>query len=274
MQLNRVWAISRKEFLQILRDWRSLLMTILTPLILLVLFGYALSFDVEHVPLVVLDHDETPESRDLIAHFVGSPYFDLKKSLNKESEIDPIIEKRLASVALVIPTDYAENIQRLKPSKVQIILDGADANTATISLGYAEALVRQAANSIRKSSPALDIRNRIWFNPNARSQYNIIPGLIAIIIMINAALMTALTISREWERGTMEQLIASPIKTSELLTGKLIPYFVIGILDLIIVVVLGEFLFSSPHVWKFCFAIYYWYNFSTWRLKSRTVNQY
>ena len=257
MKWYRIWAIARKETIQVLRDWRSLAMAIATPFTLLILFGFALSLDVDHVPLIVWDQSLTPESRDLISRFTSSHYFDLgPRSANNYREIERAIDNREAILALVIPVDFADKLRTNQTSHIQLIADGSDPNTATLALGYAEGISHSFSDNLLSQQlqrrgqappkPAVQLDTRVWFNPDLESKNTIVPGLIAVIMMVISALLTSLTIAREWERGTMEQLISTPIKVPELIIGKLIPYFVIGMFDVLMVVVLGQIIFQVP----------------------------
>lgn len=256
MKLRRTWAVARKEFIHILRDARSLGMAIAIPMLLLVLFGYALTLDVDNVPMVAWDQSNTPESRAFISRFHGSPYFSLRDYVVNYPQIDRVINAGDALAALVIPTDFAERLKAGYDAPVQLLVDGSDSNTATIVLGYArtvaqgysaQILIDRMERLTGRSVPVpIDFRPRVWFNPDLESKNYIIPGLIAVIMMVIAALLTSLTIAREWERGSMEQLISTPIKGPELIFGKLLPYFIIGMLDVLLAVLMGEFLFNIP----------------------------
>ncbi|MGD0518007.1 MAG: ABC transporter permease [Thermoguttaceae bacterium] len=256
MRLIRIWAITRKEFLHVLRDVRSLGMAIAIPMMMLMLFGYALTLDVDKVPLVVWDQSRTQQSRNLIAQFTGSKYFLLRSYFDNYDDIVRAIDSGRALAAMVVPRDYAQRISAGRDAEVQFIVDGSDSNTATIALGYAEALTQTYSQNLvikaiqRSGAPALqqplDVRPRVWFNEDMQSRNFIIPGLIGVLMMVIAALMTSLTVSREWERGTMEQLISTPVKGPELVIGKLIPYFTIGLFDVLLGVLMSKFLFHVP----------------------------
>lgn len=256
MNLRRLWAIARKEFLHILRDSRSMAMAIAIPMLMLFLYGYALTLDVDRVPTVVWDQSETALSRNLIARFDGSPYFTIIEYVRGYDQIERAVDTRRALVGLVIGREFAQQLEAGRDAPVQMIVDGSDSNTATIAIGYAEVITEvfsqeQVAQQISRAGieaprVPVEVRARVWFNAELESKNFIIPGLIAVIMMVIAALLTSLTVAREWERGTMEQLISTPVKESELILGKIIPYFAIGMLDVLLAVLMGEFLFQVP----------------------------
>jgi len=252
----RIWAMARKEFIHIFRDPRSLGMGIAIPMIMLILFGYALTLDVDKVPMVIWDQNRSQASREFVSHFLGSRYFSLQGTVDNYRELERAIDSRRALLSLVIPPDFAGRISSGRKATVQLIADGSDSNTATIAIGYAEGIAaafsqdiflrefrRQGGGSF---SRPVDLRPRVWFNADLESRNYIIPGLIAVIMMVIAALLTSLTVAREWEQGTMEQLISTPVKAPELIIGKLIPYFSIGMFDVLLAVLMGEFLFQVP----------------------------
>ncbi len=256
MKLMRTWAMARKEFIHIFRDPRSLGMGIAIPMIMLILFGYALTLDVDKVPLVIWDQNRSQVSREFISRFVGSRYFSLQGFVDKYGEVEEAIDSRRALVSLIIPPDFSCRLVSGRSSPVQLIVDGSDSNTATIAMGYAEGIALaysqdMALKEIRRRGGEkvinpIDFQPRVWFNADLESKNYIIPGLIAVIMMVIAALLTSLTVAREWEQGTMEQLISTPVKPQELILGKLFPYFVIGLFDVLLAVLMGEFLFHVP----------------------------
>jgi ABC-2 type transport system permease protein len=256
MKPGRVWAVTHKEFLHIIRDPLSLGLAIALPMLLLILFGYALTLDVDQVPMIVWDQSRTPISREFISRFSGSRYFSIRETAAGYRRIEQAVDRNQVLVALIIPTDFAEKVNAGRPAAVQMILDGTDSNTATLALGYAEAVCQTfseniALTRVNRTAPGIlyvpvDPRLRIWYNADLQSRNFIFPGLIAVIMMIIAALLTSLTVAREWECGTMEQLIATPVKGTELILGKLIPYFAIGMLDITLAVLMGQFLFAVP----------------------------
>ncbi|MFA5794461.1 MAG: ABC transporter permease [Candidatus Brocadiia bacterium] len=255
MNLTRIKAIARKEFIQVWRDPRSLGLAIALPMVMLVLFGYALTLDVDNVPMVVWDQDQSPASQEYILNFSQSPYFKIIGYSDNYNDLYRHIDRNRAIMALVIPPDFAGQLASDRAAPVQLLVDGSDSNTATIALGYASAVTalhnrklvtdRLAGLGVKSILP-VDMRSRVWFNQDLKSRNFIIPGLIAVIMMVIAALLTSLTVAREWERGTMEQLISTPIKPRELVIGKIIPYFAIGLVDVLIAVLMGEFIFDVP----------------------------
>jgi ABC-2 type transport system permease protein len=256
MNARRVTAVARKEFLHILRDPRSLAMAIAIPMLMLLLFGFALTLDVDHVPLVVWDQSHTPESREIVSRFSGSPYFSLLGYVDNERDMNRAIDSGQALMGLIIPYDFARRLSFDTQAPLEVAISGVDSNTATIALGYADAIVeiysqdlmihRFSRQGPTKVQIPLDVRGRVWFNADMESKNYIVPGLIAVIMMVIAAMLTSLTFAREWERGTMEQLISTPVRGSELVLGKLIPYFAIGLLDMVLAVLLGQFMFEIP----------------------------
>ncbi len=256
MKPFRVWAIARKEFIHIMRDPRSLGMAIAIPMLLLVLFGFALTLDVDNVPVVVWDQSGTHASREFVSQFAGSHYFNIRAHVRSYREVERAIDSGQALAALIVPSDFADQILAGRDVPVQMIVDGSDANTATIAMGYARVVafiysqqvaLREVQRVGGKALAApIEVRPRVWYNPDMESRNYIIPGLIAVIMMVIAALLTSLTVAREWERGTMEQLISTPVRGPELILGKLLPYFAIGMLDVLLAVLMGELIFHVP----------------------------
>lgn len=256
MNLRRVKAVARKEFIHVWRDPLSLTMALATPGFLLILFGFALTLDVDNVPLAVWDQSNTPRSRELVSRFDGSRYFSLEKRFGNYRDLVRAIDSGEVMLGLVIPRDFAALVEADRDAPVQLIVDGGDSNRATIAIGYADAIADRFSvdlsverNHLRGGKPLgvpLDARPRVWFNEDMESRNYIIPGLIAVIMMVIATMLTSLTIAREWERGTMEQLISTPVRPGELILGKLAPYFVIGACDVLFAVLMAEFVFHVP----------------------------
>ncbi len=256
MSFRRTRAIARKEFLHIVRDVRSLILALALPFVMLMLFGYALSLDVDQIPTMVYDRDQTPQSRELIRQFSGTPYFNITGYAQRPQDIDREIDRSRVLLSLVIPQDYGKDLLAGRQTNVQLLFDGSDSNTASIALGYADALVQSYAFSLRTAAVAkrgggemktpVEPRVRVWYNSDLKSRNYIVPGLIAVILMIIASLLTSLTIAREWETGTMEQLLSTPVRPSELVLGKLSAFFALGLIDLIVCLVVGVWVFGVP----------------------------
>lgn len=256
MNLRRLWAIARKEALHIRRDPRSLGLAVGVPLLMLLAFGYALTLDVDRVPFVVWDQSGTAQSREFVARFTGTPYFAFQGSVDAYPQLEHAIDSRAAMLALVIPSGFARDLDAGRTAPVQAIVDGSDSNTAGIVLGYTQAIAlafnqQLALDQVRRRTglvpgTGLDLRTRVWFNPDLASRNFIVPGILAVIMGLISALLTSLTIAREWETGTMEQLISTPVRPPELILGKLIPYLGIGLVDLVIAVSMAVFLFEVP----------------------------
>lgn len=250
MSPTRLLAVARKEFIQLRRDPRSLLLAFALPVFLLIIFGYAISWDVRNIRTAVLDQDRSAASRELLRTLEASGYFSLVGFLERSGDISPLLERGGAQLILVIPPGFEADLDAGRTTPLQAIVDGSDANTATIALGYTEGVVRSWSTRVqlrgRTLVPPVVAETRIWFNEELESRNMIVPGLVAVIMMIIAAMLTSLTISREWERGTMEQLAATPVSRLEVVLGKLLPYLGIGMLDVVVSSVLGVLLFGVP----------------------------
>jgi ABC-2 type transport system permease protein len=247
---TRLFAISRKETIQLRRDPRSLALAFALPIFLLILFGYAISWDVRNIRTAVLDQDRSAQSRELVDAFRASGYFSLAGFLARSGDVEPLMERGGAQLVLVIPPDFSRDLGAGRTATLQAIVDGSDANTATIALGYTEAVVRTWSGRVelrgRPVTPPVAAESRVWFNEELASRNMIVPGLVAVIMMIITAMLTSLTIAREWERGTMEQLAATPVSRLEVVLGKLLPYLGIGLIDVVASSGLGVLLFGVP----------------------------
>jgi len=246
----RLLAIARKEWIQLRRDPRSLILAFALPVVLLVLFGYAITWDVRNIEMVVVDHDRTAQSRALAEAFTASGYFRLAGRLERTADVARVFERGEARIAVVLPPGFEAGLAGTRPTPLQVLVDGSDANTATIALGYVRAVVQQWAGreGLVGSAARLPVttRSRVWYNEELASRNMIVPGLIAVIMSIIAAMLTSLTIAREWERGTMEQLAATPVTRAEVVLGKLLPYLGVGMVDVAVTTGLGLLLFGVP----------------------------
>lgn len=252
----RLLAIARKEFIQLYRDPRSLATIFAMPVLLLLLFGYAVTLDIKQVLVAVYDQEQSEKSRDFIHRFAQSRYFRVAADVRGYDALTRLIDLREAQIGLVIPNDFSRSLDSGRPAAVQVLLDGSDANTANIVLGYTRAVVQGYSQEvlldylgrqgITDRRIPVELRPRVWFNEELESKNYIVPGLIALIMAVIGALLTSLTIAREWERGTMEQLIATPVHKLELIIGKLAPYYLLAILDVAIAMAVGVWLFQVP----------------------------
>lgn len=248
--LIRVLALAHKELLHMLRDQQVIYMALGMPLVLVLLFGYAVTFDVEDVPLAVVDEDQTPSSRDLIRAMETADAFAVYAVLTDPVQAEPLFRRSEVKAALIIPAGYARTLQRNEEASFQILIDGADGTTARTVLGFANAIgqaqmVGLVESTVKERLP-IEPRLRTWFNPGMKSAYFVIPGLAAVILSILAVLLAALMVAREWERGSMEQLFATPVGRLPVVLGKLLPYVILGLVQLTLVLTAGAWLFDVP----------------------------
>ncbi|MDD5724264.1 MAG: ABC transporter permease [Syntrophales bacterium] len=254
MKLKNIWAITLKEFYHLIRDFRSLYLAFAIPLLLILLFGYALSLDVDNIETVVVDYDRTDLSREFIRHMDASPYFHIGAHLTATKEVTKYLDHGWTSLVVVIPPNWTKNLRADREASLQILLDGSDPNFASITRGYVNAFVEQYNQKLlagflnRRGMEKIQIpiegRVRVWFNEDLESPNFIIPGIIAVIIMIVGAMLTSLVIAREYESGTMETIRSLPINAGEFLIGKAIPYFFVGMIDVLVSILMGQLLFG------------------------------
>jgi ABC-2 type transport system permease protein len=248
--MTKALAVYRKELRQISRDRRTLLILVFVPAFFLLLFGYALNFDIRHVPLAVQDRDGSPESRSIVSAFINSGYFDLAATIYAPGEAERLLNLNDARAVLVIPAGFGRDIGNGLVVPVQVIISGDNANTATAVLGYAGSILRTASAQLSPGGVELvapvEVEPRIWYNPELRSTLFLVPGLIAYIAMITAVASTALSIVREKEVGTMEQIRMAPIDTFSFIVGKSIPYFMIALASAALTIGASMLLFGLP----------------------------
>jgi ABC-2 type transport system permease protein len=254
--MSAIWktlAVTRKEMRQIGRDRRTLLILLFVPVFFLLVYGYALNFDIRHIRIAVQDNDRSTISRDLISSFVNSGYFDLYGEVMNAEEVSRVIDRNEARAVLVVPARFGSDVAAGRPTSVQLIVDGDNANTATTVVGYARGLL--SATSARyemqarlgsPQGPLVSVEPRVFYNPELRSTLFLVPGLIAYIAMLTAVVSTALSIVREKEVGTMEQVRMSPIGPVPYILGKTAPYFVISLFSAMSIVVAAMVLFDMP----------------------------
>jgi len=256
--MRRTWALMHKEFLHIIRDPRSMITALVNPLLMLFLYGYGISTDISHVRLGVVDWSHSQQGRDLVRAFTSSGYFIESFDTDRYEELGKALDDRRIQVGLAIPADFGRNMVAGRPKSVQVILDGSDPNTANSVSGYASTIIGTYSDtklqasllthgvSIANGGQPLDLRPRIWYNEDLLSVFFIVPGVVAIVLMTTTATLTAGTITRERERGSIEQIVASPVTATELMLGKTAAYIVLAFLDVILVVVVAQVVFGVP----------------------------
>ena len=256
MNPNRLAAIATKEIIHIRRDVRSLIIVVLMPAILVLLFGYGVSLDLKHLPVYAFDRDGTQASQDLLKRFQSSNYFRIAKVVNSYPELAQAIDSGKATLAIIIPHDFSERLHDGGPVEIQAIVDASDDNTANLAVGYAQGVLQGYSLDLqvewreRRGLPRqfvpLSTEVRTWFNEDLESSAFIVPGVLALVMTVIGAFLTSLTVAREWERGTMEQLISTPVTALEIMLGKLLPYFVIGMVDVGLSTALAVYWFRVP----------------------------
>lgn len=251
--MRKAIAVGKKELHQILRDRRTLVILLFVPAFFLMLYGYALNWDIRHVRLAVLDREHTRESRELVSAFLNSSYFDLIASVTSTDEIERLMDRGQVRAALVIPEGMSRDLRTGRTAQVQVLINGDNANTATTVFGYSQAIVRGVSAQLqlemiggRGMAPPISVASRVWFNPELRSTLFLVPGLIGFIVMLSSVVSTSLSIVREKERGTWEQVRMAPITTVSYVIGKTIPYFVISLASAVLIILAAMALFNLP----------------------------
>jgi len=256
MSWTRLKAIAWKEAIQIRRDVRSLIIVIIMPIVLTLLFGYGVNLDLKHLPVYVYDQESSQDSQDLLKKFQASEYFDVQRVVNSYPELLRAIDDGHAKMGLVVPYDFSKRLHSGAPVAIQALIDASDDNSANVLIGYSQSVVQGYSNDIQidwlrhrgQSDPPapLTIEARTWYNEDLESSWFIIPGVLALVMSVVGAFLTSLTIAREWERGTMEQLVSTPVTALEIMLGKLAPYFVVGMFDAGLCAVMAIFWFRVP----------------------------
>jgi ABC-2 type transport system permease protein len=256
MSFTRFLAVANKEVIQILRDSRSLIIVLIMPVILVLLFGYGVNLDLKGLPVYVYDRDSSQQSQDLLKRFQASAYFDVVRVVNDYPALTRSLDDGHAKMGIVVPWDFSERLRNGLPTQVQALADGTDDNTANVAIGYAQAVVQGYSSDIQLAwlrnrgqlvqSASVSIETRTWYNEDLESSAFIVPGVLALVMSVIGAFLTSLTIAREWERGTMEQLISTPVTPLEIMLGKLVPYFVIGMFDVIVCALIAIYWFQVP----------------------------
>jgi drug efflux transport system permease protein len=256
MSWRRMIAVARKELIQIWRDSRSLGIVLVMPVAMMLLFGYGVSLDMKHIPVCVFDREASQQSQDLLKRFQASEYFDVVRVVDNYPALVHAIDSSQARVALVVPQDFSERLRTGETASVQAIVDATDDNTANLAIGYTQAVVSGFSQEVQldwlrqqgrpEPKPPISVDVRTWFNENLESKAFIVPGVLALVMSVIGAFLTSLTIAREWERGTMEQLISTPVTPLEIMLGKLAPYFVIGMVNTGVCAAIGIWWFEVP----------------------------
>jgi ABC-2 type transport system permease protein len=253
MSYRRTRAIFVKELHHITRDSGSLALALAMPFMMLLLYGYALILDVDHIPTLIFDQDGTVTSRALTRQFQGSRFFDIRGFADSYAPIERGIDKNEILLGIVIPRGFSGDVATGRGATVQLLVDGSDSNKSSIAMGYAESVIRSYSalanaqgRSVARTGPAVDARMRVWYNSSLQSRNFVVPGLIAVILMILSGMLTTLTIAREWEMGAMEQILSTPLRPTEMVLGKMLAYFVVGLVDSLIALVVGLTIFSVP----------------------------
>ncbi len=245
--LGRTWAITRKEFFHIINDPRTLFIVILLPVLQLVMFGYAMNLEIQRVHLAVVDYAHSRESRELLQHFVGSRFFKPFLYEGPLSQVEDLFRARRAQAVLIIPQDFDRRLLRDTSVPVQLLIDASDANAGTLIRNYCEqALLDFNAQRSGKLPVPFEIRSTVLFNPDMKSSFFFVPGIVAMILVMISALLTSVAITREKESGTLEQILVSPIQPREIIIGKVIPYVLLALADAAIILLLGYGLFRVP----------------------------
>ncbi|MDR3763310.1 MAG: ABC transporter permease [Acidobacteriota bacterium] len=256
MNLNRIFAIAWKEALQIRRDVRSIIIVVAMPVILMLMFGYGVSFDIKHLPVYIFDRENSQQSRDFVALFRSSEYFQVVRQVDNYRDLVAGIDRGDCRMGIVIPIEFSRLLREGGAVPVQAIVDGTDGNSANVGMGYANAVSSAYSQQVQLDwlhrqgrsplNPTIAVAARTWFNEDLESLANIVPGVVVIVMAVVGTFLTSLTIAREWERGTMEQLIATPVTPLELMIGKLAPYLVIGLVDTALCAGMGVWWFDVP----------------------------
>jgi len=256
MSFVRFLAVSRKEFIQILRDARSLFIVVIMPVTLMLLFGYGVNLDLKGLPICVYDRDASQQSQDLLKHFQASEYFHIARIVNDYPALTRALDGGQAKMAIVVPWDFSRRLHDGRPAQVQALVDATDDNTANVLIGYAQGVVQGYSSDIQLewlrnrgqlAQPApVHVETRTWYNEDLASSAFIVPGVLALVMSVIGAFLTSLTIAREWERGTMEQLISTPVTLAEIMLGKLLPYFAVGMFDVIVCALIAIHWFHIP----------------------------
>jgi ABC-2 type transport system permease protein len=246
--LNRILAVVRKEFVQMRRDKGTFAIMLIIPLIQLTLFGSAINTDVKHIKMAVLDYSRSEESRLLVQAFTNNEYFELESMVESPAQVTELINRGIVKVGLVIPSDFARDLDRGRRAQLQLLVDASDPQVAASTLGYANNIASQSVGRIlgKPVIPPLDVQIRAWFNPDLVSANHIVPGLIGVILAMTMTSVTSMAIVRERETGTLDQLETTPLTPFELMVGKIVPYILVGYVQVTVALAVGHWIFDVP----------------------------
>jgi len=256
MNMNRLLAMAEKEIIQIRRDARSIAIVIAMPLVMVLAFGYGVSFDTKHIPVYIYDMEGSQQSQALLKRFQSSVYFRVVKTVGNYKELVQAIDGGKCQIGIVVPFDFSSKLSSGETVSIQVLVDGTDSNSANLGMSYSQAVVQSYSQQLQvqwqqrqghsKVQPTISVDSRTWFNESLESMATIVPGVVALVMAVVGTFLTSLTIAREWERGTMEQLISTPVTSMEIMLGKLTPYIVIGLFDTCVCAAVGVWWFGVP----------------------------
>ncbi len=264
MNLNRLFAMAGKEIIQIKRDARSVAIVVAMPLIMMLAFGYGVSFDTKHIPVYIYDMEGSQQSQDFLKRFQSSHYFRVIRTVSDYKELVQAIDSGRCQIGIVVPSDFSRKLNSGETVSIQALADGTDSNSANLGMSYSQAVVQSYAQQIQiewqqrqgfiRTKPLISIDSRTWFNESLESMATIVPGVVALVMAVVGTFLTSLTIAREWERGTMEQLISTPVTPMDIMLGKLTPYMAIGLFDTCVCAAMGVWWFGVAfrgYLWVF-----------------------
>ncbi|MCD6707363.1 MAG: ABC transporter permease [Thiobacillus sp.] len=253
---ERIYRMLVKEFIQVLRDPRMKALIFVMPVIQLIMFGYAVTTDVDHIKTAVCDLDKSPQSRALIERFTASGYFTVVDNTDRPERLGELLDRGKVIMGIQINRGFADDLKSGRPAAIQTIIDGTDSNTGTVAMDYAQRITQEFSRAraapieltqlAQEQADPIELRSRAWFNPDLKSRYYNVPGVIAVVVLLISLLLTAMAIVREREIGTMEQLMVTPIQPFELILGKTLPFVLISFIDVLVVTFIGINWFNVP----------------------------
>ena len=264
MNLSRMLAMAGKEIIQIRRDARSSAIVVAMPLVMMLAFGYGVSFDTKHIPVYIYDREGSQESQDFLKRFQSSRYFRVVRSVSSYRELVQAIDSGTCQIGIIVPADFSSRLNSGESVSIQALADGTDSNSASLGMSYSQAVVHSYLQQVqlqwlerqgrRAGQPVISVDSRTWFNENLESTATIVPGVVALVMAVVGTFLTSMTIAREWERGTMELLVSTPVTSMEIMLGKLTPYLLIGLFDTCVCAAMGVWWFGVAfrgYLWVF-----------------------